>query len=66
MFPADHLKSTEAGWIKEPMGPDFVELFRDQLSLKSFEGETFSLFMPLEIQGKTRNYNFIFTIKSVK
>jgi hypothetical protein len=66
MFPADHVKSTSSGWSKLPMWTDLVELTEDNSPLKKFEGAMFSLFMPIEVQGKTKNYNFIFTTKSVE
>jgi hypothetical protein len=30
------------------------------------KGQSFSVFMPLEIDGVTKNYNFVFTISDVK
>jgi TPR repeat protein len=66
MFPVDRIESTSSGWIKAPMWPEFVGLSEDHSSLKIHEGASFSLFMPLEIRGKTKNYNFIFTTKSVE
>jgi hypothetical protein len=66
MFPADHVKSTSSGWSKESLWPDLVDTSGEQSHLKKLEGAMFSVFMPLEIQGKTKNYSFIFTTKSVE
>jgi len=48
-----------AGWrVKHffPTGP----------KAKSYKGKTFSIFMPLEINGKVKNYFFTFKIKDIK
>jgi hypothetical protein len=66
MFPADYVKSTSYGWRKDSLWPDLEDLSKDQSVLKKLEGAIFSVFMPLEIEGKTRNYSFVFVAKSVE
>ena len=64
MFPAEYVKSTARGWSKGSMWPVLGSLSEDQSALKRFEESTSSVFMPLEVHGKTKNYNFVFKVTS--
>lgn len=66
MFPSDHFKVASFGSHIEPLWPDLVNMSGDQSALKKVEGTMFSVFVPLDIGGTTKNYSFVFKITSVE
>ena len=65
LFPTDRIKSGSEGLSQEPLWPSMGYVSKDQSGLKALEGSTFSVFLPIEISGKTKNYSFVFKIVSV-
>ena len=65
IFPTDNIVSGSSGLSQRPLWPDTGYISKDQSHLKNLEGNTFSVFMPIEIGGKTKNYSFVFKIVSV-
>ncbi|MFW5628887.1 MAG: hypothetical protein ACOCG6_06625 [Candidatus Cloacimonadaceae bacterium] len=61
LFPADMYYQSSTGLLsKRPMFPiDYGEAMR-------YKNKTFSLIIPLTVEGYTAQYEFIFTIKEVK
>jgi hypothetical protein len=66
LVPTDHITLSSSGWSHRPLWPDVQYLSKDASHLKQLEGSKFSVFLPVEMQGKVRNYNFAFTIDSVE
>ena len=58
ILPTDLVVRTSEGWIERPLFPDGSES-------EAYDGQTFSLFMPLEIGEETQNYNFTFEVADV-
>jgi hypothetical protein len=65
IFPTDYIESGSSGLHQKPLWPDGGYLSKDNSYLNSLEGNTFSVFMPIEVGGKTKNYSFVFKIVSV-
>jgi hypothetical protein len=65
IFPTDYVVSGSSGLSEEPLWPNTGYVSKDQSHLKGLEGSTFSVFMPIEVGGKTKNYSFVFKIVSV-
>ena len=59
IYPSDAVVFAEREWVMPPIFPAGP----DALSLK---GKTFSIFLPLEVNGATKNYNFVFSIDDVQ
>lgn len=60
VYPPDYIDRTGSQWIFNPL---FPKSFPERLSII---GKTFSFFMPIEINGEVKNYNFIFKIAGGK
>jgi len=58
ILPTDLLVRTSDGWTEGSLFPDGSES-------EAYDGQTFSLFMPLEIGEETQNYNFTFEVADV-
>lgn len=61
VFPTDHIYYTSGkygGWNKIPIFPEAPKA-------RLFKGKTFSVFMPLEINGTVKNYLFTFIVEDV-
>ena len=61
VYPTDYVHYSSGkygGWSEEDMFPDAPKA-------KLYKGKSFSVFMPLEINGKTKNYFFRFIIDDV-
>jgi hypothetical protein len=60
VLPTDNVSySSEINeWTRDP-------LFPSGTGAEAYEGQSFSVFMPLEIGGETQNYNFVFKIDDV-
>lgn len=65
LFPTDYIVSGSEGLSQKPVWPDTGYVSKDESHLKTLEGSTFSIFMPIEVGGKTKNYSFVFKIVSV-
>ena len=65
LLPADHITSSSSGWSEKPLWKDFAHLSEDLSVLKRHIGSTFALFLPIEVEGKTKNYTFLFKITDV-
>jgi hypothetical protein len=63
VFPIDYVSYSSSryssGWIEEPFFPEAPRA-------KNYKGANFSIFMPLEINGTTKNYLFTFKIEDVQ
>lgn len=59
VYPSDEVRLIGSSW-STPM------LFPEAPKAAAFKGKSFSLFMPLEINGETKNYNFVFTIEDIQ
>lgn len=59
MYPSDAVAMVGGEWMT-PM------LFPEAPKAALFKGKSFSVFMPLEINGATRNYNFVFRIDDIQ
>ena len=58
-YPSDSVQMIGGSWVTGmlfPYAPKAAEL----------KGKTFSLFMPVEVNGATKNYNFVFMIDDIK
>lgn len=61
VFPVDYVSYTSGkygGWSEEllfPLAP----------KAKSYKGQSFSVFLPIEVNGGVRNYHFVFRIEDV-
>jgi len=61
VYPIDYayyVTGQYGGWTELPLFPEAPKA-------KAYKGQTFGVFLPIEIHGKIRNYNFVFTIKDV-
>ncbi|MEY2833582.1 MAG: hypothetical protein RLZZ574_2841 [Cyanobacteriota bacterium] len=61
IYPSDnisYISGKYGGWSEKPMFPEGEEA-------KMYEGQTFSVFMPMEINGEVKNYTFTFDINEV-
>ena len=61
IYPSDHISYISGrygGWRERPMFPEGEEA-------KMYEGESFSIFMPMEVNGEVKNYTFTFDIDEV-
>jgi hypothetical protein len=61
VYPIDYavyISGRYGGWTELPLFPEAPKA-------KAYKGKTFGVFLPLEIDGRVRNYNFVFTIKDV-
>jgi hypothetical protein len=64
IFPSDNVSYYQGGkysssrWEEKPM-------FLEGEEAKRFEGKSFSVFMPMEINGEVKNYTFTFDVKGV-
>jgi hypothetical protein len=61
IFPTNNVSYVSGqygGWREKPMFPEGEEA-------KMYEGKSFSVFMPLEVNGETKNYTFTFDITNV-
>lgn len=61
VYPIDYafyISGRYGGWTELPLFPEAPKAM-------AYKGQTFSVFLPIEIEGKVRNYNFVFTIKDV-
>jgi hypothetical protein len=59
IVPSDHILYTSGssgGWSSRPLFPALVET-------DLYIGKTFSVFMPLELEGSVKNYSFTFRIE---
>jgi hypothetical protein len=68
LFPIEYIQPGSRGfacWV-QCIWPDVGDVSKDESNLKKLEGSGFSVFMPLEIGGKTKNYSFVFKIVSVE
>jgi len=65
LFPIDYILSGSGGLTQTPLWPDTGYVSKDESHLKTLEGSTFSIFMPIEVGGKSKNYSFVFKIVSV-
>ena len=62
LFSTDFIKSGS----KQPLWPDTGYVLEDEPPLKNLEGTTFSVFMPIDVAGKTKNYSFVLKIRSMR
>lgn len=58
VYPTDAVLRSGTDWETPKLLPNFP-------LAASLKGKSFSIFMPLEIGGATKNYNFVFTIADV-
>jgi hypothetical protein len=61
IFPTNNVSYVSGqygGWREKPIFPEGEEA-------KMYEGKSFSVFMPLEVNGETKNYTFTFDITNV-
>lgn len=61
VFPADYVSYTSGrygGWAEK-------QIFPDAPRAKDYKGMSFSLFMPLEVNGAIVNYHFVFKVEDV-
>ena len=66
LFPSDHIILVSSDWTRVPLWSAHASVLKDNsLTLKKLEGASMSLFMPLEINGKVVNYNFIFKVEKL-
>lgn len=71
IVPTDNIYYTSGrygGWSRHPLFPTILNIAESEKNsiLKGLEGKTFTLFMPIEIEGKSHNYTFVFRIDQVK
>lgn len=59
IIPVENIELVETDWVTHPLLPAGP-------AGKDSAGEEFSVFMPLDIGGATKNYNFVFKIVSVE
>jgi hypothetical protein len=62
IFPTDYVNFVSGlygGWTKDP-------LFPDGPAAKPYKGQSFSVFMPIEVRGTIKNYAFDFVIEEVQ
>lgn len=62
VFPADYASYTSGkygGWMEEP-------LFPDGPNAKDYKGQSFGVFMPIEVNGRVKNYHFVFKVEDVR
>ena len=59
IFPADHVEYIEKDWQQLPIFPDGT-------TASNYNGLSFSIFMPLEVNGAIKNYMFSFKIIDVE
>lgn len=53
------------GWKEKPMFPTYPLTKKGKDQLQSKIGNTFSLYIPLEIKGEVIEYNFVFKINNI-
>lgn len=61
LFPSDYVEYSEVfgHWRELPLFPDGDEA-------KTYEGKTFSVFLPLKFKGSEKNYSFRFKVSAVQ
>lgn len=58
VYPTDYVTRLYREWIELPMFPEAPVA-------RGYKGHSFSIFLPIEVDGKVRNYNFVFRIDDV-
>jgi len=67
IIPTDYI-SYVSGWSEQPLFPtgDMGELEKLKESSRVYIGKTFQVLLPIQIEGKTNDYVFIFKINDIK
>jgi hypothetical protein len=58
VYPSDYVSFIYGVWNEQPMFPNAP-------LANEYKGHSFGVFLPIEIDGKVRNYNFVFRINDV-
>lgn len=58
VYPTDYVTNFYGEWLEAPLFPDAPKA-------NAFKGRSFGVFLPIEIDGKVKNYNFVFRVNDV-